>query len=99
PQTNDAAWTAENAAGVESLQKGRFADAVSSFLKAVQLAEKFGADDDRVGESLSGLAEAYRLQEDFANAGSVYRRVLSIRWSGASNKGNMAVADLVDRFA
>jgi tetratricopeptide (TPR) repeat protein len=99
PQANDAAWMGENAAAVESLQRGRYAEAASSFSKAVQLAEQFGPDDDRLGESLNGLGEAYRLQENFDGARSVYRRVLSIRWSPSSSKGDGAVADLVDRFA
>src|SRR5262245_14154780 len=99
PQTNEAAWTRENAAAIESLEKGRYAEAVSSFSKAAQLAEQFGADDDRLGESLNGLGEAYRLQENFEGARSVYRRILSIRWSSPSKKGDAAVADLVDRFA
>ena len=92
-------WEKENAAALDSLQKGRYADATRSYSRAVQLAEKFGPDDDRLGESLNGLAEAYRLQENFASAGPIYRRILSIRWSATSNKGDLAVADLVDRFA
>jgi tetratricopeptide (TPR) repeat protein len=99
PQTSDAAWMRENAAAIESLEKGRYAEAVSSFSRAVQLAEQFGADDDRLGESLNGLGEAYRLQENFDGARSVSRRILSIRWSSPSKKGDTAVADLVDRFA
>jgi len=95
----ETAWTNENAAASDALQKGRYAEAIKSFSRAVQLAEKFGADDERLGESLNGLAEAYRLQEDYANAGAVYRRILAIRWSAASNKGDLAVAELVDRFA
>ena len=97
PQEID--WMKENAQASDWLQKGRYAEAVKSFSRAVQLAEKFGADDDRLGQSLNGLAEAYRLQDDYARAGPVYRRILSIRWSAASNKGALAVADLVDRFA
>jgi tetratricopeptide (TPR) repeat protein len=92
-------WITENTAGLERLQKGQYAEAVKSLSRAVQLAEKFGADDDRLGQSLNGLAEAYRLQEDFAGSGSVQRRILSIRWSGQSNTGDPAVADLVDRFS
>jgi len=95
----EAEWSVENAAGLDQLQKGRHAEAARSFSRAVELAEKFGPDDDRLGESLNGLAEAYRLQENFAGTESVYRRVLAIRWSAASNKGNTAVAELVDRFA
>ena len=95
----EVSWIAENAAAMASLQKGRHAEAVQSFSKAVQLAEKFGANDDRLGESLNGLAEAYRLQDNFAGVASVSRRMLSIRWSASSNMGDAAVADLVDRFA
>jgi tetratricopeptide (TPR) repeat protein len=92
-------WISENAAAADALKKGRGADAVRSFSKAVQIAEKFGPDDDRLAESLNGLAQAYDLQGDSAGAGSVYRRMLSIRWSPPSNKGNSAVAGLVDRFS
>jgi tetratricopeptide (TPR) repeat protein len=94
----DVDWTTENAAAMDWFQKGRYVEAAQSFSKAVQLAEKFGADDDRLGQSLNGLAETYYQQENFAGAGSVSRRILSIRWSAPSNKGNTAVADLVDCF-
>jgi tetratricopeptide (TPR) repeat protein len=92
-------WSKENAAAIDSLQKKRYADAARSFSKAIQIAEKFGVDDDRLGQSLNGLAEAYRLQENFAGAATIYRRILAIRWGASSNKGDAAVADLVDRFA
>jgi tetratricopeptide (TPR) repeat protein len=92
-------WMTENAAAAEALKRGRYAEATVSFSKAVQVAEKFGADDDRLAESLNGLVQAYELQEDFANAGSIYRRILSIRWSPASKKGNTAIAGLVDTFS
>jgi tetratricopeptide (TPR) repeat protein len=92
-------WMTENAAAAEALKNGRYPEAAGSFSKAVEIAEKFGADDDRLAESLNGLVQAYELQEDFANAGSVYRRILSIRWSPASSKGNTAIAGLVDTFS
>jgi tetratricopeptide (TPR) repeat protein len=92
-------WQTENAAAADALKKGRSAEAVRSFSRAAQIAEKFGADDDRLAESLNGMVEAYELQEDFASAGSVYRRVLSIRWSPPSGKGNPATVSLVDSFA
>jgi tetratricopeptide (TPR) repeat protein len=91
-------WITENNAATEALKKGRYADAEKSFSKAVALAEKFGADDDRLAQSLNGLAETYNFLQDFHGAGNVYRRVLSIRWSADSNKGNAAVAALTDRF-
>jgi tetratricopeptide (TPR) repeat protein len=81
------------------LQKERYTEAARSFSRAVQLAEKFGADDDRLGQSLNGLAETYGRQENFAGLASVHRRIISIRWSSSSNQGDLAVADLIDRFA
>ena len=92
-------WSTENAAATEALKARRYADAAKSFSKAVALAEKFGADDDRLADSLNGLAETYNLQENFAGTASVYKRILSIRWSPDSNKGNPAVAALLDRFS
>jgi tetratricopeptide (TPR) repeat protein len=92
-------WITENNAAMDALKKGRYADATKSFARAVQLAEKFGADDDRLAQSLNGLAESYNQQQDFAGSASVYRRMLAIRWSGSSNKGSLAVADLLDRFS
>ena len=55
-------WKTENDAASERLQKGNYDEAAKSFLKAVQIAEKFGADDYRLGQSLNGLAEAYLMQ-------------------------------------
>jgi tetratricopeptide (TPR) repeat protein len=98
-EPSEVEWQTENAAGADALKKGRQAEAARSFLRAVQIAEKFGADDDRLAESLNGLVQAYELQEDFASAGAVYRRVLSIRWTLPSSKANPATASLVDRFA
>ena len=95
----EAEWKTENDAAFERLQKGSYDEAAKSFLKAVQTAEKFGADDDRLGQSLNGLAEAYLVQENFAEANAVSRRILSIRWSTPSRKGDPAVAGLVDDFA
>jgi tetratricopeptide (TPR) repeat protein len=91
-------WITENSTASDALKKGLYPDAAKSFSKAIDLAEKFGADDDRLAQSLNGLLETYTRQQDFASAGSVYRRILAIRWSAESNKGNLAVADLVDRF-
>jgi tetratricopeptide (TPR) repeat protein len=92
-------WVTENAAALDWLQKERYTEAARSFSRAVQLAEKFGADDDRLGQSLNGLAETYGRQENFAGLASVHRRIMSIRWSSSSNQGDLAVADLIDRFA
>src|SRR4030095_4637117 len=59
--SEEVAWTTENTKAMDSLEKGRYGEAVQAFSRAVQLAEKFGPDDSRLGQSLSGLAETYRL--------------------------------------
>jgi hypothetical protein len=82
-------WMNENAAAFDSFQKQRLAEAAKSFARAVQLAEKFGPDDERLGQSLAGLVETYHQQQDYASAAPVQRRILAIRWSGATKKATL----------
>ena len=57
----EADWITRNAAGVEALRKGRYAEAVQLLTAAIDLAGKFGSDDDRLGQSLNNLGEAYQI--------------------------------------
>lgn len=83
-------WRVQSNQGLQALQQQRYAEAAQSFSAAVLAAEKFGATDDRFLQSLSGLAEAYRVQEKYAEAEPVYRRILAVRW---------AVSDVLESFA
>jgi len=66
----------DNAAG--ALQQGRYSEAASLFLAAVEQAQKLGTQDVRLAESLNGLAQAYRYQQDHAAAEPRARQSLAI---------------------
>lgn len=71
-------WRLQQDSGVAALQQGRREEALSSFLDAAQQAERFGTQDVRLAESLNGLAQVYRYQQDFAAAEPRARQSLAI---------------------
>jgi tetratricopeptide (TPR) repeat protein len=77
----------DNAAG--ALQQGRYSEAASLFLAAVQQAQEFGTHDVRLAESLNGLAQVYRYQQNYAAAEPRARQSLAIleRALGPSHTG------------
>ena len=66
----------DNAAG--ALQQGHYSEAASLFLAAAQQAEKLGTQDVRLAESLNGLAQVYRYQQNHAAAEPMARQSLAI---------------------
>jgi tetratricopeptide (TPR) repeat protein len=86
-------WIASHDAGIQALEKARYDEAAQSFQQAVQYAEKLTPVDDRLEESLHGLAEAYRLQKKYSEAEPIYRRYLAIHWGGPS------APEVLDRFS
>ena len=58
--------------------ENQYAKSEQLFLKAVHEAERFGAQDARVGTTLNSLGLVYRAEKKFADAESVYRRALGI---------------------
>jgi tetratricopeptide (TPR) repeat protein len=86
-------WIASNDAGIQALEKARYDEAAQSFQQAVQYAEKLTPVDDRLEDSLHGLAEAYRQQKKYSEAEPIYRRYLAIHWGGPS------APEVLDRFS
>jgi tetratricopeptide (TPR) repeat protein len=74
----DAAWSAQDDAASQALQEGRLPEAARLFQAAIKEAEKFGSEDYRVAQSLTGLAETYRLQKKYTDAEPLHRRALAI---------------------
>ena len=66
----------DNAAG--ALQQGRYSEAASLFLAAVEQAQTLGTQDVRLAESLNGLAQVYRYQQNHAAAEPRARQSLAI---------------------
>src|SRR4030095_4369560 len=71
-------WRTQNDDAVIALQQGRYSEATSLFLIAVQQAERFGGQDIRLAESLNGLAQVYRYQQKHAEAEPLVRQSLTI---------------------
>ena len=75
----DSLWEKYMAAGAESYGKGQFAEAEKMWLAARKEAESnFGPDDIRLAATLTNLAELYRRQGKYAQAGWLLRRALGI---------------------
>src|SRR5262249_24746017 len=55
----EANWIGSNDAGLQAFEKGHYEEAAQSFQKAVEYAEKLTPVDDRLEDSLHGLAETY----------------------------------------
>jgi tetratricopeptide (TPR) repeat protein len=71
-------WRVQQDNAAAALQQGRYSEAASGFLAAVQQAQQFGTQDVRLAESLNGLAQVYRYQQNHAEAEPNARRSLSI---------------------
>ena len=72
-------WEKANASGEEAYQQGRYAEAGKRWLAALEEAENFGPDDQRLATSLNNLAVLYRTQGNYAQAEPLYQRSLAIR--------------------
>jgi tetratricopeptide (TPR) repeat protein len=81
-------WSKQYDSASRALEQGRYSEAASLFIDAVQLAEKFGINDVRLAESLNGLAQVYRYQQNYAASEPLARRSLAIieRANGPSDK-------------
>jgi len=71
-------WRSQQDEAVGALQQGHYSEAASLFLVAVQQAEKLGTQDVRLAESLNGLAQVYRYQQNHAQAEPRARQSLTI---------------------
>ena len=74
----DTKWEKSNAAGMEAYQQARYGEAKKWWLAALEKAETFGPDDQRLATSLNNLAELYRTQGKYAEAEPLYKRSLAI---------------------
>jgi tetratricopeptide (TPR) repeat protein len=89
----EANWIASYNAGLAAFESARYEDAAQKFLQALPYAEKLTPVDDRLEDSLHGLAEAYRLQKKYPDAEPFYRRYLALHWGGPR------VPEVLDRFS
>ena len=76
PETS---WETSNAAGMDAYQQARYGEAEKKWLAALEEAEAFGPDDERLATSLNNLGELYRLQGRYVEADPLHKRSLAIR--------------------
>ena len=81
-------WRSLHDNALAAMEQGRYPEAARLFLEAVGQAEKLGKEDIRLAESLNGLAQVYRYQQNHAEAEPRARRSLAIleRALGPSHK-------------
>lgn len=71
-------WEEHHQAGLTAYRDKNYPDAEKQFKAALTKAEKFSADDWRLTETLSNLAEVYRFQSKFSQAEPYFQRSLEI---------------------
>ena len=72
-------WEKHNLAGMQAYQRGRYAEAETSWRMALELAEQFRNGEYLVGTSLNNRALLYHEQGEYADAEPLYQRALAIR--------------------
>src|SRR5437773_1037003 len=94
----DSLWEKYMAAGAESYGKGQLAEAEKMWLAARKEAEtSFGPDDIRLAATLTNLAELYRRQGKYPQAGWLLRRALGIT-KKAKGSHHPQVASIVNNL-
>gem|GEM_PF-1160375 len=71
-------WAACLEAGTQAYQQHHFAEGEALLARAVAEAESFGPQDPRVAESLTALADCYRMQRKYEEAEACCLRALRI---------------------
>ena len=75
---SDEEWWKYIHAGMKAYQQGRYTDAETSWLAALEEAKQFGDEDVRLATSLNNLALLYNTQGQYGQAEPLYLRALAI---------------------
>jgi len=71
-------WIHHHNAGTAAYEHKRFEKAELHFLKAAHYAEKFGPEDNRIGQDLDYLATVYHCQKRDRDAEELYQKALDV---------------------
>jgi tetratricopeptide (TPR) repeat protein len=77
PQATEDTWRIQYTNAQDAVREGRYPEAVAFFLEAIHQAEELGRNE-RLAESLNGLAQVYRYQQNHAEAERLARQSLAI---------------------
>jgi tetratricopeptide (TPR) repeat protein len=89
-------WRSTQDRALTALQQGQYPEAASLFLAAVDQAAKLGKEDIRLAESLNGLAQIYRYQQNYANAEPRARQSLAILERALGNAHDALIPSLLN---
>jgi len=71
-------WIHHHNAGTAAYEHKKYDKAVLHYRKAAHYAEKFGPDDNRIGQDLDYLGTVYHFQKRDQDAEQVYQRALDV---------------------
>ena len=94
----EAEWKANMGAGMSAYSAGDYRVATARFEAALREAESFGASDPRLATTLNNLAELYREQGRYTDAGPLYQHSLGI-WEKALGSDHPDVATTLNNLA
>ncbi|MCF7809977.1 tetratricopeptide repeat protein [bacterium] len=86
-------WRASMDFGDRALKEGRFVDAEKSYLVALDEAEQFGEDDDRLTETLMTLANFHRNRNKFPRSKPYFERALELRQKKLGMNDTLVIED------
>jgi tetratricopeptide (TPR) repeat protein len=91
-------WKTLTSNGSQAFHEGRYVEAMQLFKAALTVAEALPPHDPRLATSLMHLANAYRVQEQYALAAPLYERALRLR-EQALGRSHPQVADVLEAYA
>ena len=74
-----ALWERYNDTGAEAYEQGFYAEAEEQWLAALEEAESFGPQDQRLTTTLKNLADLYYAQGEYSEAEPLYQRLLAVQ--------------------
>jgi tRNA A-37 threonylcarbamoyl transferase component Bud32 len=95
----DRLWESMFRDGQKLLREGKRDEALKEFQGAVNLSEKFGNDDARRPQSLSGLALAYCVGQDFERAEPLFEKAVDLLAHGPGADEDMELAVVLKHLA
>ncbi|MGA2496212.1 MAG: tetratricopeptide repeat protein [Tepidisphaeraceae bacterium] len=93
----DASWSTCNEDGYKVYRAGKYTQAEKLFGIALKAAEEFGVSDDRLGISLTNLAQVYSAQARYDRAEPLYNRSLAI-WEKALGPDHPNIASSLNNL-
>ena len=94
--TEDSRWETHLRAAERFQELGRYPEAESACLAAVNEAEQFGSNDFRLATTLNNLGFLYKVQAKYAEAEPIYQRALETMAIGSRRQQRQRTWPVLD---